>query len=163
MELLAKARGTNAKLFAAVLDFRDAFFQVPVTPAEMPFLGTSLRSKVFVFRRAAQGSRGAPLLWGRVAAHMNRLSGAMSPSDSYRASIYVDDPILIATGTDAETKRKLARVVAMWLARGPKLACDKRPAPDLRNSLPGPLEFSPLLVTCSPSASSKPSWQTWKR
>ena len=47
------------ELIMVALDFKDAFFQVPVLPEERPFLAAKLRNKYVVFERAAR-VRGAP-------------------------------------------------------------------------------------------------------
>ena len=125
IELLATKKPSD-ELIMVVLDFKDAFFQVPVLPEERPFLAAKLRGKCVVFERAAQGSRGASLLWRRMAALINRLTSGLSSTTKLRTSFYVDDPLIAAVGTAAETKRSITKVVASWMGLGFRLAFEKR-------------------------------------
>lgn len=123
-ELIASLK-EGEEIELAVLDFADAFFQVPVTDNEMPFLTAKYRNKYYVFLRAAQGSRGAPLLWARLAALVSRLTSALSSTSLVRTSIYVDDPVIAATGVPSAIKRALAKIMCSWMALGLRLAFAK--------------------------------------
>eukprot|EP00971_Amphidinium_carterae_P331013 6464345-Amphidinium_carterae.1 len=50
-----------------VVDFTDAFWQIPIARQEQRHFVTKLGSSYYVLLRAAQGSRAGPLLWGRLA------------------------------------------------------------------------------------------------
>ena len=60
-----------------VLDFVDAFWQIPLYHDEPRYFVSRLKSEYFVFRRTAQGSRNGPFSWACVVAHAQRL--AQSP------------------------------------------------------------------------------------
>ena len=66
---------------AFVLDFSDAFWQIPISPAEEKhFCDIGLideKRKWIAFQRAAQGSAAAPTLWGRLAALIMRLTQSL--------------------------------------------------------------------------------------
>ena len=48
-----------------VLDFENAFWQIPISVQERKFFVTRVNHRYYVLLRAAQGSRTAPLLWAR--------------------------------------------------------------------------------------------------
>jgi hypothetical protein len=64
-----------------VLDFTEAFWQVPLHPAERRFfcamIDTAGVRQYLVFLRTVQGSRSAPLTWARVAALVMRLTQSL--------------------------------------------------------------------------------------
>eukprot|EP00974_Lingulodinium_polyedra_P108918 10541493-Lingulodinium_polyedra.AAC.1 len=57
-----------------VLDFSDAFWNVPLCPRERRFFVARIRGRFYLFLRTAQGSRGGPLTWCRLAALVSRLT-----------------------------------------------------------------------------------------
>ena len=64
MDMLHKLPlGTDEQLDLLVLDFVDAFWNVPLMASERRFFVGKLRSRYFAFIRAAQGSRRGPLAW----------------------------------------------------------------------------------------------------
>ena len=65
--------GTDEQLDLLVLDFVDAFWNVPLMASERRFFVGKLRSRYFVFLRAAQGSRNGPLAWAGVVSLAIRL------------------------------------------------------------------------------------------
>ena len=56
------------ELVTFIIDFSDAFSQIPLHPSERRYAVVYFRGRYIVFLRTPQGSRGAPLLWARVAA-----------------------------------------------------------------------------------------------
>ena len=93
MDLMAERKKKGGDIDIIIIDFKDAFWHLPVMEDEEPFLVGKCRGCYFLFKRAAQGSRGAPLIWGRLVALLNRLTAQVHDVDSYRASIYVDDQL----------------------------------------------------------------------
>ena len=85
-ELLDKLRDGD-DITIAVLDFKDAFFQVPVLDSERPSLVTCMRGEFSLSERAAKGSRGAPLLCGRSSALVMRLSASLVSGSSARQAL----------------------------------------------------------------------------
>ena len=62
MDMLHKhPLGTDDQLDLLVLDFVDAFWNVPLMASERRFFVGKLRSRYFVFLRAVQGSHNGPL------------------------------------------------------------------------------------------------------
>ena len=105
MKLMRARRGK--KLRQIVLDFRNAFFQFPVSPAEQRFFATRLKKSVFVWTRCVQGSRGAPLVCGRCLALAMRLCFGLLEDGRGSASTYVDDPLSTYIGTEAEQEEAI--------------------------------------------------------
>ena len=126
-----KAKAKDAKLIdkvkvlIVVIDFSDAFFQIPLGFIERRFAVVQFRGKYYVFTRAPQGSRGAPLLWSRVCALCCRLALATCSQTTTRINAHVDDPEIAAVGTEAENNRALTKIIISWLAIGLKLAFNK--------------------------------------
>ena len=57
-----------------VCDFSDAFFAVPLNPAERRYFA---EGKVYVWNRVTQGSLDGPTLYGRLAALVGRLTQSL--------------------------------------------------------------------------------------
>ena len=102
MDMLHKhPLGTDEQLDLLVLDFVDAFWNVPLMASERRFFVGKLRSRYFVFLRAAQGSRNGPLAWAGVVSLAIRLvqaclwEGGECPA---RINTYVDDPLTVVRG-----------------------------------------------------------------
>ena len=114
MDFMAERKSKGGDIDIVIIDFKDAFWHLPVLEEE-PFLVGKCRGSYFLFKRAAQGSRGAPLIWGRLVALLNRLMAQMHEMDAYRASVYVDDPMLMARGAELQNKR--AHVKTGFLGR----------------------------------------------
>ena len=84
-----------------------------------------LGNKSIVSMKTAQGSRGAPLTWARIAALITRLTQAVIGIDRTRMATYVDDPIVVAVGTAKFRRGTFARVLLLWTALQLPLAFDK--------------------------------------
>ena len=74
--------GQQPSVEAFVLDFTDAFWQVPVRPEEQRFYCATAKldgEKLYLaFLRAPQGSTNGPTLWARVIALVSRLTQSLS-------------------------------------------------------------------------------------
>ena len=114
---------------AFVLDFSDAFWQIPIAAEEQKyFCCTGLihgRRKWVVFLRAAQGSAAGPTLWNRVAALVMRLTQSLFNVNEVRLVCYVDDPLAAIRGTEPDRKLFTAIMVLVWMALGFTLAFAK--------------------------------------
>eukprot|EP00971_Amphidinium_carterae_P009529 188009-Amphidinium_carterae.1 len=73
---LALLGGPNACLEFCVLDFSDAYWQVPISPGEQKFFTVCVLGRYYVILRVPQGSGGGPLVWSRVAALTMRMTQA---------------------------------------------------------------------------------------
>ena len=81
--------------------------------------------RFFVYLRNAQGSRNAPICWGRVAALIGRLTQSMFNKAEARIEIYTDDPCIALRGTREERDSMVATIVALWLCLGLPLSWKK--------------------------------------
>ena len=122
MDMLYKhPLGTDEQLDLLVLDFVDAFWNVPLLAAERRFFVGKLRSRYFVFLRAAQGSRNGPLAWAGVVSLAIRLvqaclwEGGVCPA---RINTYVDDPLTVVRGTETRRNYLVACLVLLFTALG---------------------------------------------
>jgi hypothetical protein len=111
-----------------VLDFVDAFWNIPLAPEERRFFVGMLRGKFYVFLRAAQGSRNGPLAWAGVISLVMRLvqsvfwEGGLCP---LRLNTYVDDPLCMIRGTGPERRTRICVLVLLWRALGLPLSFKK--------------------------------------
>ena len=80
--------------------------------------------KLIAYLRTAQGSRGAPNTWARVAALIMRLTQSVVMQ---RASLmcYVDDPLAVIKGTTEQRRRAAALIIYIWSALGLPLSLEK--------------------------------------
>jgi len=108
-----------------VLDFSDAFWLLPLAPEERKWFTSRIRGSFFVFLRNAQGSRNAPLGWGRLAALIGRATQSMFDKNRLRLEIYTDDPIVAVGGNKKQRDRCLAIVILLWRCFGFPLSWHK--------------------------------------
>ena len=121
LDLLA----TQQEVSAFVLDVADAFWSLPLRRKERRFFIGRLRGVYYAFRRLAQGSRGAPLVWCRFFALVARLTQAMHSSSAFRLNTYVDDPMGILAGVPAARDMATAATVLAWRLLNLRLAFRK--------------------------------------
>ena len=107
---------------AFVLDFAEAFWQMPLHPEERKFFCAKLdvdgKTQYLVFKRMVQGSRCAPFCWARLAALLMRLTRSLFAADKARTLCYVDDPLMLFSGTIAERRDMAAVTILTWEALG---------------------------------------------
>ena len=112
-----------------VLDFADAFWQIPIGASERRFFGAQLTIKgklmYLLFLRAVQGSRSAPLSWARVIALVIRLTQSLFDPKSVRLMCFVDDPLAVIVGTPAQRALIKATIITTWEALGFALSYHK--------------------------------------
>jgi len=101
-----------------ILDFVSAFFLVPLHPSERRYYVIKFRNKYYVFLVTVQGGRSSPLVWGRVAALVGRLTQGMFHPLELLMQIYVDDPCATISGTRAERDLITAVVIFVWRCLG---------------------------------------------
>jgi len=114
--LMLLATGKEVEIF--VLDFEDAFWILPLAANERKWFVSRVRGRYFVFLRNAQGSRNAPLGWGRLAALVGRLTQSVFMKDEVRIEIYTDDPFISIAGNATQRRRIVAVIVLIWRALG---------------------------------------------
>ena len=71
------------------------------------------------------GSKGAPLVWSRIAAAIGRLTAAMMRRRRGRVQIYLDDPLLHLVGNRQQRCKLLSCVLLVWAACGFRIAWHK--------------------------------------
>jgi hypothetical protein len=127
--LLSLVTTSDEGVSAFVLDFSDAFWQIPIAEDELRFFCvTSIIQnirKFMVLLRAAQGSRAAPLLWARLAALLMRLTQSLFTPSQVNLMCFVDDPIAALMGTELERRTAVAIIILVWEALDFKLAYHK--------------------------------------
>jgi hypothetical protein len=114
----------DEQIFAFMCDFIDAYWIPPLHVDEQRFFVAFLRALYIVWRRTAQGSRGAGLSWGLIISLVMRLTqgvvGKIGTEDRivrHRASgaCYVDDPIFAVRGTQRDRRRTTAHIIITWM------------------------------------------------
>ena len=108
-----------------VLDFADAFEQLVVAAEERRYLGGRAMNGVFCYNRVAFGIRSGPLVWGRVAALLMRITAVLHHNQAATIECFVDDPLFFFGGTKKERDRLFLRTVVLWLALGFRVAWKK--------------------------------------
>lgn len=108
-----------------VLDVSDAFWSLPLRASERRFFVGKMRGKYYIFRRLAQGSRGAPLAWCRFMALVTRLTQALFSEDECRLEVYVDDPAAVLGGSAVRQDLTAATLVLAWRVLNIALAFKK--------------------------------------
>ena len=98
--------------------------QLRVDEAERRFLGGQTLNGWFVYRCVLFGVKSGPLVWGRTAALLMRITSAAT-CDSARLQCFVDDPLITLWGTEQRRSYTLLLIVVLWLACGCKLSWSK--------------------------------------
>ena len=107
-----------------MLDFADAFKHLHVSPLEQPYLAGKAWNGVFVYLVVLFGIGSGPLVWGRVAAAVLRMTQSLL-ADFGRSECFVDDTVLTLRGCAATRRRSLFMVLLFWQVLGLKLAWRK--------------------------------------
>ena len=92
---------------ALVLDVSEAFWTLALRTLERRYFVGKLRGQYYCYLRLAQGSRGAPLAWGRFIALMGGFARAVVGTHASPLQIFVDDPILAVTGNVVELQEMI--------------------------------------------------------
>ena len=108
-----------------VLDYRDAFKQIKVHKDERKHLAGKALGGVFFYRTILFGIKSGPLVWGRVAALLMRITAAVVAGKPIRLECFVDDPFITIGGTVRRRPTWLMVIVLLWLTLGFKLAWKK--------------------------------------
>lgn len=111
---------------AMVADFKDAFHTLPVHPAEEPFgIAKADGDRYVCFKTIMFGGVASPLVWGRAAAYLLRGAQALFRADEVVCECYVDDPLVLAAGTEKQ-RRRLHALFLLWiLVFGPNVSWAK--------------------------------------
>ena len=144
LELMKRRRKwlKGRRMRHVILDFANAFFHFPCRPDERKFFCTRLGKSILMWLRAAQGSRGAPLVCGRALALVMRLAASTIPSGAVSASTYVDDPIAVFIGEEDEQDLNVGKLIGSILAMGVRAGL--RQGPGLQGRPDSHMDFSSL-------------------
>ncbi len=107
------------------IDFSDAFKQLLLDEREWRHVGGAALGGFFFYIVLLFGIRSGPLVWGRVAAWLMRVTVAVFSEASFRLECYVDDPFMTAAGPLRQRRLLLSKVMVFWMSLGFKLAWDK--------------------------------------
>ena len=116
-------RGEQVEWF--VMDYSDWFYNVPLHPSERCYFTWSYKGRWVAFLTQAQGSKNAPLVCGRVAAMVARITQSMFNDAHLRLQLYVDDPLMSLRGDQHQRDGLLAATTMFWSALGIRLAFRK--------------------------------------
>ncbi|CAK0793365.1 unnamed protein product [Prorocentrum cordatum] len=122
--LAAFSQGSERAILPRISTVAFDSFELSVQPGGL-FFAAELRGRLFAILRAAQGSRGAPLLWAMVAALVCFLTQGALVLDVALLSCCVDDPIVALAGAPRERACCVALVVYCWLSLGFPLSFEK--------------------------------------
>ena len=96
-----------------VIDIKHAFHNIPTNQAEWRYCCAVVNEGYYVFRCLPMGLMSSVPLWGRYAAWLGRTTQAVLGSQG-RIEVYVDDPIVCATGTP-DTRAALFTKACLWI------------------------------------------------
>ena len=110
-----------------LFDLQDAFCHWPVAKEELAncLAPSANPNKAILFRALLFGYKSAPLLMGRLSAVIGRMWQAMMEKEDGRLQIYIDDVLMILTGSDAERADKIALGLYTLKAFGVNIALRK--------------------------------------
>ncbi|CAE7793132.1 unnamed protein product, partial [Symbiodinium necroappetens] len=114
--LLSRSKGEEVE--ALVLDFKDWFYQFHLNMR-------SVTTSPLPTAKDPGGSKNAPIVCGRVAAFIGRLSQSLFLSDRARLQVYVDDPCFLMVGSQGQRDRLASILICMWMSLRIPLAFGK--------------------------------------
>ena len=103
------------------LDFSDAFKHIKVHKKEQKYLTGKAMNAYFKYRTIMFGVKSGPLVWGRNASLLMRLSAAMMADKPVRIQCFVDDPLTSVAGPLRMRRRYLLLLIVFWVALGYKI------------------------------------------
>ena len=119
LDLIHQHGGCEWELFGS--DFSDAFKQIKVAQCEQKYLTGKALQGYFKYLTVLFGIKSGPLIWGRNAALLMRITAAMMHDKGVRAQCFVDDPPIALAGPEADRFKHLVFIVLLWLALGYKI------------------------------------------
>ncbi|CAK0911850.1 unnamed protein product [Prorocentrum cordatum] len=99
-----------------VLDFESAFKMLKVGEVERRFVAGQGAGGYFAYKTVLFGIVSGPLLWGRLAALTTRITASILDQSAADLQFYVDDPILVASGSKSARDLIFGRAVLLWAA-----------------------------------------------
>ena len=131
LQLLATC-SAEQKVEVFVLDFANAFWQIPLAKQERRhFIGYD-GENLWMYKRSAQGSRNGPLSWAGPSSLLFRCTQSiftgMSSQAKFpeaRSQLYVDDPAIAIRGNEQQRDEFIAVAVLVWRLLGFDLSFHK--------------------------------------
>ena len=108
-----------------ITDFESAFQQMGVNPSEWKHLGGEALNGYFLYKVLLFGIKSGPLVWGRAAAFLMRITAAVLFHEPARIQCYVDDPVLATCGPQATRDKVMWMTIVLWIALGYTLTWKK--------------------------------------
>ncbi|CAK0818274.1 unnamed protein product, partial [Prorocentrum cordatum] len=106
------------QVYYLVADFQDAFKLLRTDPRENKHLAGYACGGYFVYDTVFFGVGTGPLVWGRVAAALMRLTQATLSEKKGRIQCFVDDSILTMSGSLRTVRREFAKILVLWQPLG---------------------------------------------
>ena len=94
-------------------------------PSEWKHLGGEALDGYFRYKVLLFGVKSGPLVWGRTAALLMRITAAVLFHEPARLECYVDDPVLATAGLPATRTKVMWMTIVLWLAFGFTLSWKK--------------------------------------
>ena len=98
-----------------ITDFAAAFKQLHVSESEQACLGGQSLGGYFVYKVVCFGIKSGPLLWGRVAALLMRITAAIHTDSLVRQQCFVDDTAVTVGGPKDQRSKLMLRTLLAWL------------------------------------------------
>ena len=92
LDLIHQHGGGEWELFGS--DFSDAFKQIRVAPREQKYLTGKALQGYFKYLTVLFGVKSGPLIWGRNAALLMRITATMMHDKAVHTQCFVDDPFI---------------------------------------------------------------------
>jgi hypothetical protein len=130
-----------------VLDFSDAFHHVKLGKKWWRHNVCKIGPKWIVYTALSFGARSFPNLWGRVAAFIGRLTASCLQYQHADIQIFVDDPLVSASGSTAARNRVFASVFTIFAVLNFKVAWSKAVLARDVTWIGGQLSSTPTSIT----------------
>jgi hypothetical protein len=124
VEAIRHCMGADSRGELMKADFADAFLSLGVLEAERGMVVVTDGVEYYAYRGVPFGLGPAVVIWGRVAAWLSRCAQACIFGRG-RLATYVDDPLIVATGSPADRTRTFAHTLLTWAAVGAPLSWKK--------------------------------------
>jgi hypothetical protein len=118
-------RAQTERLEWLVLDFSDAFHHIRLRQDYWRVNVCKVGRKWVVYTSLSFGGKSFPNLWGRTAAFIGRLVGSALQGQAADLQIFVDDPLVAASGTEGERDRVFSTVFVLFAVLNFKVAWQK--------------------------------------
>ena len=127
LQELTKVNCDDQFLEFCIADFSDAFYTMKVHPDELcNIVVKDMFGKYLTITVCSFGLAAAPLLWGRLASMIMRVSQACLLGHEGRVQCFVDDPMIMVTGrTKSDRTWSILMYLLCWSALGFKVAWHK--------------------------------------